>query len=200
MTEVEICNLALSHLGIGKEIANLATERSQEANACRAFFNVCRDETLNDADWPFATKFIDLGLVEEDPTDEWGFSYRYPSDCVKFRRIISGSRNDTRDTRVPYKIGKDSDGRLIYVDKEDAAAEYTERVEDPLFFSADFVIALSFKLAGYIAPRVTAGDPFKLRQQAMELYVYEISKAQANAFNEQQDERVPESEFINARE
>lgn len=199
-SETEIANLAISHLGVGKEISDLTTDRSQEALACRRFYATARDQVLRDFAWPFAMKTVALGLVEEDPNDEWGYSYRYPSDAVELRRIISGERNDNRQGRVPYRIGRDASGLLIFTDEEDAELEYTLRETDTGRYPADFVMALSLRLAVYIAPRLTAGDPFKLSMRALDLYNYELSQARANAANEEQPEEPPESEFIRERE
>jgi hypothetical protein len=199
-SETEIANMALSHLGIGKEIQNIETESSQEAKACRRFFDTARDAVLRDFPWPFATKLVDLGLVEEDPNDEWGFSYRYPSDAIALRRILSGIRNDTLASRVPYKVGQDSQGLLIFTDAEDAQMEYTVREEAVERFSPDFILALSMRLAVYVAPRLTGGDPFKIGQRAMSLYMAEIGLAQASATGEEQPEQQPDSEFITGRE
>jgi len=199
-TPVEICNLSLSHLGVGKEIANFETENSQEANACRRFYNISREATLRDFPWPFAMKQAALGLVGENPTTEWGYSYRYPSDCLKLRRILSGLRNDTRQTRIPYKITRDISGRLVYTDQINAQMEYTLNEEDSERFTSDFVMALSLRLAVYTAPRLTSGDPFKLRESTFKLYMLEITRAQATAANEQQDEEKPNADWINARD
>ncbi len=196
---VGICNLALSHLGVGKEIATLETEKSQEAAACRRFYEQIRDQVLGEVHWPFATKIADLNLIEENPNSEWAFSYRYPSDCLAARKILSGTRNDNRQTRIPYRIAKDDAGTLLFCDKEEAELEYTVKVTDPSFFPSDFVMALSLRLAGYIAPRVTGGDPFKLGDKAFALYRLEIAAAQDSAFNEEQDEELPDSEFISGR-
>ena len=166
----EISNLAISHLGIGKEIANLDTEQTEEASACRRYFESAKKATLSDLDWTFATKFAVLNLIESEPNDEWNFSYRYPSDCINMRRILSGQRQDTQKTRVPYRISADSAGRIIYTDKEDAEIEYTKNVTDPGLFSAEFTLALSFRLASYIAPRLTGGDPFKMKQEMLAQY------------------------------
>lgn len=203
-SDADIANMALSHLGIGEEIASL-TEKSDEARACNRFFEPCRDATLRDFPWPFATKFAVLGLVEEidddDATeDEWDYSYRYPPDCAKIIRIRSGSRNDSRDERVPYKIAKDTSGRLIYTDEEDATVEYIELITDPERFTPDFYMALSFRLAAMIAPRLTAGDPYKLGPRAYQMYVHEIERAKATALNEGQVDVEVDSEFIRARE
>lgn len=85
-SSTEISNMALSHLAISREIAALDTERSQEAQACRRFYETVRKTVLRDYPWPFATKFATLALVEDDPNSEWDFSYRYPSDCLNARR------------------------------------------------------------------------------------------------------------------
>lgn len=199
-TKTEIANLALSHLGVGKEIANIETENSQEANACRRYYDVARETTLRDFNWPFTTKETALTLVSQNPTEEWAYSYRYPTDCLKLRRILSSIRNDTRQTRIPYKIVRDNAGKLVYTDQINAAMEYTYDETDASRFDSDFVMALSLRLAAYMAPRLTSGDPFKMGERAIRLYSVEISKAQASAANEQQDEEKPDAEWINARD
>ncbi len=198
-SQVEICNLALSHLGQADEIANLVTERSAAAAACRRFYDVARDATLRDFSWPFATKFAFLNLVEEDPTEEWAFSYRFPVDCLLARRIVSGFRIDTALSRVVYKIGRDTAGQLIYTDKVDPQLEYTMKVTDPDKYNAQFVLALSYRLAMYIVPKINNGDPFKISQNLMSFYRLELASAQRSAYVEEQPDNDPPSQFISAR-
>lgn len=195
---VEICNLALSHLGSSG--IDALDERSEAAAACTTFYAICRDMVLRDAPWPFATKMQALALVEEDPNTEWGFSYRYPSDCLDFRRIQSGKRNDDRQSRVPYKFGSDNAGQLVFTDMENAVAEYGARITDSQRFPLDFVLALSRLIAFHISPRVVGQDPFKLGPLSLQVYQSMIVQAKANAFNEQQEEELPESEFIRTRD
>lgn len=199
-SKTEICNLALSHLGIGSEISNIETEHSQEATACKRFYETAKDATLREFSWPFATKLVTLGLVEEEPNSEWAYSYRYPTNAIKLKRILSGIRNDTRQSRVPYRLSKDDTGILILTDKENAEVEFIERVDNPQFYPSDFTMALSYKLAYLVAPRLTGGDPFKLKQQVAQLYQIEIAMAMNTAASEEQDEELPESEFIRMRE
>lgn len=196
--QVDICNIALTHLNISKEIASM-DERSQEAQALRRVYPTARLATLRDFEWPFATKFVTLGLVKENPTVEWAFSYQYPSDCIHFRKILSGVRNDTRQSRIPYRLAYGDAGEEIYTDRPQAQAEYTIDVQEESRFPADFVMALSFRLAFLVAPRLTGGDPFKLGDRARSLYDVEISRAKATAANEEQEEEDPESEFTRGR-
>lgn len=199
-SSTEICNLALSHLGVGKPIDNLETEKSQEAAVCRRFYQTARQAVLRDMRWPFAKRIEALGLVEEDPNEEWDYSYRYPVNCLLARRILSGTRNDTQDTQIPFVIASDDSGELIYTDEYQAELEYTFNVTNEALFPPDFVLAFSFRLAAYIAPTITAGDPFKMGARALQMYGLEIYKASSNAFNEQKLDRIVESEFVRARE
>jgi len=199
-SKTEICNLALSHVGVGKEIGNVDTESSASASACRRFYDSSRNETFRDFNWSFATRYITLGLVEETPNTEWLYSYRYPSDCFRIRKILSSVRNDTRQTRIPYMIASDSVGKLIYTDQDDAVIRQTTVIVDVALYTQDYIMMLSLLLASYIAPRVTGGDPFGLGKRAFELYVMSKTKAEATNFNEQQDEETVDSEFIRSRE
>lgn len=208
-SDVELCNMALSHIGISKTIMSL-TEASKEAAACSRFLNITRDMVLRDYKWPFATKYATLALVEEDPNDEWAFSYRYPSDCLEVRRILNGVPVDefswtvmnsyAQGVKVPYKIGKDDEGKLIFCTLDDAQLEYTVRVTDGLIVTPDYEICVTYRLAAFIAPSLTAGDPNKLGQLAMQSYLFEASKASANAFNEEQVSMDNDSAFTRARE
>lgn len=198
-SETEIANMALSHLNVGETILDLTTEQSDVARACRRHYQTVRDATLRDAPWPFATRFASLTPVATNPTIEWGFSYRYFPDAWFIRRILSGLRNDNQDSRVPFRIGSDSAGQLVYTDAQNAQAEYTVKVTDPTLFPPDFTLALSYRLATAIASEVTAGDPTGLRKTCFQLYIAELSKARANAANEEQLDRPPDAESIRER-
>lgn len=198
--DLDIANLALGHLGVSKEIANLSTEKSKEAVACRKYFDLAREAVLRDFPWPFATKIATLSLVEEDPNSEWAYSYRYPTDCVYFRRILSGIRNDPRESRVPYRIARDSSGKLIFTDLDSAVGEYTVRLTTVTQYPPDFSLCLSYRLAAYIANSVTGAEPFKLKDEMMKHYKLELELAAANAANEEQPEEEPLTESFAARE
>lgn len=203
-SKTEIANLALSHLGISTQITNLDTERSAEANGCNKFFNLAIKSTLSDFAWPFSIKIAPLGLVENfaltQTNKEWGYSYTYPSDCEQFIKIQSGVRNDTRQSRVSYRIVHGGGStRLIYADQPNAIGEYVMNIDNADDLPTSFVLALSYRLAIYIAPLLTAGDPFKLGERAAQFYNLEISNAQANSANEEQPDIQPDSEFERAR-
>lgn len=199
MSDTKIANMALGHVGVSKQIGNLITERSLEANACREWFEVCRESALGDFHWSFATKFKTVGLVENNPTQEWAYSYRYPSDCIDVRRILSGQRTDVRATRVPFRIASDDEGGIILTDMQNAQIEYTWLNKDASKYSTNFATAMSLMLANYIVPQLSGGDPFQRQQKIMQLYAMEISKAATNNAIEEQADIEPDSEFVLAR-
>jgi len=198
-SDTEIANFAIAHLGISKPIGNLTTESSAEANACRQFYESARDESLRSFNWPFARRYVDLALIESDPTDEWAYSYRYPSDCMMIRKIFNGIRNPTQKQVEKYWLGSDSTGRLIYVDYQNASLEYTVRITDVLQFHQDFVMALSYLIAFYVAPLITRGDPYKLSERMFQFYRVSMSRAMANEYKEQQKDEFPDPSLIEAR-
>ena len=200
-----IANLALSHLASGVEIQNIDTEKSAEALACRRYYESAVRRALRDFPWPFATRTVTLSLVSgppAPPTNEWQYSYTYPSDCLRAVRIPNGiTRQRSPDNDVPFRIQNDGDGNLlIFTDQKSAMLEYTMYLSDPTQYTPDFLMAVSFLLAAYIAPRLARGDQFKLGARAYQLYQQEIERARDNALNEQTDDQLPDGEFIRARE
>ena len=185
-SKTSICNLALIHLGHSKLLANVETDQTAAANACRTVYDQVRNEVLRDFTWPFATERVTLALVEADPNDEWDYAYRYPDDCIMFHRILNDDRPTALITHLPFRLGQDSQGALIFTDRENAMGQYTIRIEDPSRYPPDFVGMLALLLAVYLAPSVTAGDEFKLGERAMKVYGWARAIARANASNEEQ--------------
>lgn len=191
--------MALFHLGASKRIQDLDTDASKEADVCRAFYEQSRDEVLEDFNWPFAEVRAFLNLVTNNPTTDWAYAYQYPSEASRLVKIPSGIRNDTQDSKIPYKVVYGDSGNLIYTDKENAEIIYTKKVTDVSRYTPKFRMALSLKIAGYIAASVTGGDPFNLQQKAEEKYRAVLSQAEAIVLNQQQEENESDSEFIRAR-
>lgn len=208
----EIANLALGHLGHSKPIGNLDTEQSLAAQACRTFYPISLATSVSGIPWMFCKKFATMQLVTDFTVNagtqilEWDYAYRYPSDCIQFIRIVSPRlNNDTRQSRIPYTIAADASGLLIYTDWPGSNSLITPQCEYQFMnmnvgvYPADFVIALSYLLAGYIAPMVTAGDPYQLGMKAMGMYKTAIAEAESLDLNEEQRPEEPQSEFIRAR-
>lgn len=207
ISQTSICQKALHFIGIGEEIASI-NERSPEAEACLQFYDEALDELLREFPWPFATRNVALSTTNAtDPddddalieySDEFFYSFRYPSDCVYARRIMSGQVPDDSSSIIRYKIASDTTGRLILANVETATLEYTSRVTDAALYPSDFAMALSYRLAAYIAPRL-AEDPAKASQVAMRGYAFSLAKARSVAASEESEGPPPKSSFERAR-
>jgi hypothetical protein len=195
---IPICNLALINVGVTNLIASLE-ERSKEANVLRAIYGLTRDETLEAAPWPFATRRKVLQSVGSPPA-EWAYRYRYPNDCLTARRILNGvQRVFASDQRIPFAIEEDEENgaKVVLSDQAPATLEYTARIVNPALFTPTFKIALAWGLAVKIAPPLSA-DP-KFGVAAGQQYQGAINRALARSFAEGQADQDPDSEFTRAR-
>lgn len=201
MTDIQLCNMALGHVGVAQTIANLETERSNEADRCTLYLAQAKESTLEDFAWPEATAYATLGLVTDNsqvstPYD-WLYAYRYPSDCVHVRRIVTVlGRGDPNPP--PFHIGSDSSGKLVWTNQATAVIEYTKRLDDVNLFSMLLAEAVSWRLASFIAPSLSRIKG--MAGSALQMYGLVLARAQVKAGNEQQQSPEPESEFTRARE
>lgn len=205
ISKTGVCNKALHFIGIGEEIASI-DERSSDAKACKMFYADALDEVLREWPWPFATRTVSLDMVntlgdDDEPerySTEFFYAYRYPSDCLYVRRIVSGTVPDTEESLVRYEIGSDTSGRLILTDAAEAEIKYTARISDESLFPPDFAMALAYRIAIYIAPRLVE-DPRKMVDVCQRSYLLSIEKARGVAAMEESPGRPPKSSFERSR-
>lgn len=198
ISKTSIANLALQMLGRGKEIANISTDKSEAAAAVRRAYDLTLDLTLEEFEWPFARTRATLGLVANDPTDEWQYSYRWPADCVAPLRIPSGRRRDTEDTFIRYEISSDTQGLLIYSDEANADLVYIKRVTTTSFFPPSFVKAFALRLAMETAAQIHQGKR-ALRNRLKAEYDEVILKARAVVGNQERRDKEPDADWIRDR-
>lgn len=190
--------MALARIGIDQAIQSL-TERSKAASICNLFYEPMRDAVLRDFAWSFANARRALGLVEENPNDDWAYAYTYPDNCIRPLRIIStAGRLTDRTNPIPYELEQGDNGILIMTDQAEALLKYTVRVTNVNLFAADFVSAFAWRLGQEIATPLARTKG--VRDDARQSYLDEISRAQATASNEIQVDPNPEAEWIRGRE
>lgn len=146
-SEVDVCNLALSHIGQASDISSISpSDGSADADHCARFYPIARNELLEEFDWTFARK---RGTLAELTNDREDFAYRYarPADCLKERRLLPDGYGDDQNDILNWQREGDS----VYTDDELSVLVYTRLLTDPTKFSPLFVIALSWRVASYIA-------------------------------------------------
>lgn len=169
-SEIDICNLALSHLGDTATIASLRPpEGSAQAEHCARFYPIARDSLLEMHAWGFATRRVTLALLASG-WPEWSYAYAQPADALNIIAILPPNSSDDYSIGVPDSAGgpyvpqpfsceiNDAGAPVIYTDQADAVLRYSATVSDPTRFSPLFVMTLSWHLASMLAGPIIKGE------------------------------------------
>lgn len=180
---VDICNLALGHLGDNATVASIdPPEGSAQAEHCARFYPIARDSLLEMHFWNFCMRRVTLAALEAT-WPEWKYAYAVPSDALNLIAVMPPDANDDYATRFvptdtpqfahnispviaagryspqPFAVEVKDDGQsVIYTNQEKAMLRYTAYVRDTTKFSPLFTMALSWHLASMLAGPVIKGD------------------------------------------
>lgn len=98
-SEAAVCNLALGRVQHTQFIDDLTTDDSNEAEQCRVYYSGARDETLERAPWPFATRRKRLVPFSGD---EWAATTPYATgDKVTYLNVVYRSLADANTGNQP---------------------------------------------------------------------------------------------------
>ena len=200
-TKAKIFNLALGALLLQRRISDTETDPSNECKVLLTHYDVAFRATLEDLDLDGTSTQKILELVEEDPTDLWGYAYKYPSDCAFFRRLQSGVTVDSRSTHIKKRIAIHEDQKVIFTNQVDAVAEYISYNVPLAALSATAGLAVAYRLAMLSAPLITGKGAAKLMETIQKNYILAKTEAQDQDRRENfsfVDEDI-ESEFVEAR-
>jgi len=157
-SEVDICNLSLSHLGDDATVSSInPPEGSAQAEHCRRFYPIARRAMIAMHPWNMSTRRQALAEVADDPPDSWEYAYAVPNDCIKvFAVLAEGSLDDTAGK--PYVIEGNSAGvKRLYTNTQNATLRYAVDVTDTSRFDILFELALSRLLASFLAGPIIKG-------------------------------------------
>lgn len=217
-SEVDICNLALGHLGDNATVASLdPPEGSAQAEHCARFYPIARDSLLELHAWNFATRRVQLAELA-NPWPQWDHAYAKPADCIRvlavippdvpddYTTVVGTSANGLPlpgGTKVPqnYVVEINDDlAEVVLTDQEDAVLRYTAQITDTTKFSPLFVMTLAHHLASMLAGPVLKGDVGAAeakRQQAL-VQAY-LARATASDANQRQVDPVHSVGWIQGR-
>jgi hypothetical protein len=205
---IDVCNLALSHLGA--YAIQALSDNVKEAKESNRLYPFARDAVLRDHDWNFASARATLALSTETVTG-WTYAYGYPVDCIAAREIVDpnkggvaqtdswGNDNTSRSPKIPYEISLNAakTSRLILTNQETAELRYTAKITDPNLFDSLFIDALAFRLAADLAQPLR-GSP-QLVQMLVQMYTMKISKAKSENAGEGRADPDHSCTFLEAR-
>jgi len=165
-SEVDICNLALSHLGDEAEVSAIdPPDGSIQAAHCGRYYPMARDVLLEAHPWTFATKRIAIAQLDNALASDWSYAYALPSTCLRpLSALVPGQpeqflSQESDSGSHPYIVEAGADGGLVLYTNVDAATlRFIDRVADPTKFTPGFTMALSRLLAAYLAGPILKGD------------------------------------------
>ena len=180
-TDVDICNIALSHLGDTASVASInPPETSAQAQYCARFYPIARDSILEMHDWSFITRRDPLALLAVTNA-QWDYVYAVPDLFLGAIAVIPPDAQDDCSASVnttypsgypgevlnsavayspqPFCIETLSTGDLVVcTNQEDAVLRYTVSITDSAKFPALVVLTLSWLLASMLAGPLLKGD------------------------------------------
>jgi hypothetical protein len=174
-SEVDICNLALGHLGDDATVSSInPPEGSAQAEHCQRFYPLARDIVLEAHEWGFATRRANLALLTDTPPPGFAFVYQAPNNCRNIIDLVDpvaltlcptdercnhweGSALPTDP--IPYELETNTAGvSVIYTNLENAQVRYVAGITDTTKFPAQVVDTIAWLLAAYLAGPVIKGD------------------------------------------
>ena len=197
-SEIDISNLALSHVG-GRPIESFS-EGTKEAIECRRFYETDRNAVLEDHNWNFARKSIDLALLSET-FPGWDYAYAWPTDCLGPRIIYNpvGLPGQQGVVEIQYEVRANEalTQRIILTDQEDAVLIYTAKVTTANLYDNQFIQALALRLGADLAQTIRADSQLKLN--LLTEYGAIIARAKVKQSNEGYIPDDNEGSFVEAR-
>jgi hypothetical protein len=182
-SEVDICNLALGHLGDNATVASISPpEGSAQAEHCSRFYPIARDSLLEMHNWAFAMRRANLALLTSN-WPEWLYAYAVPADAVNIISVLPPDAQNDYSTYLspadtmgyyannapitaagryvpqPFNLEIGDDGNeIIYTNQENAMLRYTTLITDTTKYTPLFTLTLSYHLASMLAGPIIKGE------------------------------------------
>ncbi len=184
-SEVDICNLALSHLGDEATVTSISPpEGSVQSEHCARFYPIARDTLLQMHAWNFAAKRVLLApLTILNQPSTWKHTYAIPNDCSLAMSVMASDAADDYSSRFtgyenpfmpplvaagqytpqPFSVeladtATATNVLVLYTNQATATLRYQAKITDAASFSPMFVVTLSWQLASMLAGPIIKGD------------------------------------------
>lgn len=219
-SDVDICNLALAHLGDTATLSSInPPEGSAQADHCYRFYPIARDSLLEMHLWNFSMRRVALPAKQCD-WPEWTNCYGVPNDAINLMSILPPDAADDYSVKFvptdaplfahnyspmvqtgryvpqPFTVETLSDGtKILYTNQPNAVLRYTAYVTDSTLFSPLFTMTLSWHLASMLAGPIIKGDAgaaeAKRCAQMMMMYLKEAQESDSQQRSIKPEHVVP---------
>src|SRR5579884_3399135 len=186
--ETDICNMALSHLGVSTGIQTF-NDQTEQAKSCSFWYRRCRDQLLKSAPWDFAYTYQALASDASNVPGTlfaypgWSYAYQLPNDCLQPIAVVTayGERasrfywyshwgypyGGTAFPKIPYRIAQSTttSGQLVVLCDLPAPVYllYIQCVSNTALFDPMFTDALSFRIGWRIGGVLRGANPAKIQ-------------------------------------
>ena len=195
-SDVDICNLAISHLGNFDTVEDIDAPLTSAEKHCARWYEVTRESALRLAIPNFAMTRRIVSKKTTKPAFGFGFSYEYPADAL---RILGFGDIDAKDKR--FNVEADATDRIeIQIDEDFTSGlplRFIKNILDVNMFTADFKILLSWMLAENIA--LPIAQDIKIRDSISAQLGARIASLSGTSAQENPPVRKSESKFKAAR-
>lgn len=202
VSPVDICNIALSHLG-DQEITRLDEEAAEEnpiVRYCRDFYDTARQAALETFEWSFAMSSQELSRRSNVATPGYAYAQVLPEDCLSLHTLHPGTLNNETglyafsERRIDKFRIMDLD---VWTNVHTVSAIYTRDEEDPTRWSGHFRLAVARLLASFLAGPLTDNPGETTRQKE----VYEtVDLPNAQYYDAIQDRSGENSNVMTSRD
>lgn len=199
--KTKIFNLALAALFLQKRVSNADTDTSTEVLTLQTLWETAYFTSLQEMDLDSTSQTKLLELVVNKPNEFWKFAYRYPSDSLLIRRIVSRRVTDDQESKIDLRIEIFNNQKLIMTDEEFAKVEYISKDIGIEFLTAEAAYAVAMRLAKLAVPIIVGTDSAKVLKSVDEMYVKAVVDAQRKDISESTiyQPEWTRSEFAKAR-
>ncbi|MGM9993299.1 MAG: hypothetical protein ACI37R_01055 [Candidatus Avigastranaerophilus sp.] len=173
-TKAKIFNIALKNLRVSISVQN-SNQSDKNTIILNEYYDIAKEQVLKDFDWNFASSYRELTLTGNIPMNpKFLYEYDYPNDCIFAHELISYIDEDISE----FEVAANSSGqKVINANITPAVLRYTKAVENEIFFSTEFTMALCWYLAFLAAPAITGNR--SIQSDCLNVYTSIISKAKS---------------------
>lgn len=190
-TVIEICNLALTHLGQAP-IISFEDPNNRVEELCGIHYPLVRDVIVESRMWTFATV---RARIETTQKDEWGAQYLHnvPEDWLKvfraYRRVnVTGKGPQANWVMEGNKIL--SDEKILYI-------WGVIRITDPSTFPPMVVSTMAERLASDMC--VTITENRRLKNDLLKAHEKSLNEASSRDGGQGRSEIIESNRLIGAR-
>lgn len=184
ISSLSICNKALIKVGV-EPITSLALDQ-KAARICNEVYENLRDEVLQAHPWKFASRRVELGLLDDEPAFGYDYQFQLPTDCL----IV---HHDPEYDHKEYKI----EGRKLLTDETEFSIKYTTNDIEEAEISPLFSDALACRIGSEIAFALTQSAT--LKGTLMQEYMRALNTARSRDSQQGTPEELVSTDWTNVR-